>query len=177
MCDPVTLLATSLVMSGAQAVMGYQAQNAQYKSQMDSYRQNAENSAIAAADNYSQLNIRAQQENAAHSQQAESAEIEKAQALATAEVAAASGNVAGLSVEGVLRDIYSQAGRNEATADANLRMSGDYLDGERRNAQRAAQNQINSVPIPEKPSMTPFLLQGFAQGLNSYTGYYNRKNS
>lgn len=176
MCEPTLLLAASLTMSAGQAVMGYQAAQQQYASQMDAYRQNAENAALSAAENYTRLNIRAQQENAAHSQQAQAAQIEKAQAVASAEVAAAQGNVAGLSVEGVLRDIYAQAGRNEAAADTNLRMSRDYLQGELDGAQRSAQNQINSVPIPEKPSMTPFLLQGFASGLNAYSGHYDRIN-
>lgn len=176
MCEPTLMLGMSLAMSAGQAVLGFQAANSQYKSQMDAYRQNAENSALAAADNYSALNIRAQQEGQAHSQAALQSEIEKSQAVASAEVAAAAGGVSGLSVDAVVRDIYAQAGRNETAADTNLRMSRDYLGAELKSTQRNAQNQINSMTLPEKPSAFPFLLQGFASGLNAYSGYYDRKN-
>lgn len=177
MCSPVALLGASLVMSAGQAIVGYQAANAQYSAQMDAYRQNAENAALSTAQNYSNLNIRAQQEGKAHAQAAQQSEIEKARAVASAEVAAAAGGVSGLSVDAVLRDIYAQAGRNDTAADTNLRMSRDYLAGEKKAAEAAGQSQINSMPIPEKPSALPFLLQGFASGLNAYSGYQQRMNS
>jgi hypothetical protein len=177
MCEPTLLLGASLAMSGVQAVVGYQAANAQFDSQMDAYEQNAEAAAMSTANAYSTLNIRAQQEGQAHAQAAQASEIERARAVASTEVAAAAGGVSGLSVDAVLRDVYAQAGRNEATADANLRMSRDYLTGEMAATEANGQSQINSMPIPEKPSMVPFLLGGFSSALGSYTNHVNRKNS
>jgi hypothetical protein len=142
---------------------------------MDAYRQNAENASLATAQTYKNLNIRTQQEGQAAAQAEQAAEIEKARAVAATEVAASAGGVAGLSVDAVLRDVYAQAGRNEAAADSNLRMSRDYLAGELKAAEVGGQNQINSMPIPEKPSFTPFLLQGFASGLGAYSNYLNQK--
>lgn len=176
MCSPVALLASSLAMSGVQAVVGFQAANAQYASGMEAYRQNAENASLATANTYSNLNIRAQQEGKAHAQAAQAAEVEKAQAVASAEVAAAAGGVSGLSVDAVLRDVYAQAGRNEVAADTNLRMSRDYIAGEMKAAEAGGQGQINSMPIPEKPSFTPFLLQGFASGLGAYSNHLALKS-
>lgn len=177
MCEPTTLLAASLMMSGAQAVTGFQAANAQYASGMEAYQKNADAAAASTANTYTNLNIRAQQEGQAHAQAAQATEIAKARAVASTEVAAASGGVAGLSVDAVLRDIYAQAGRNEATADTNLRMSRDYLGGEMKAAQASGQNQINSMPIPEKPSAVPFILQGFSSALGAYSNNLALKQS
>lgn len=177
MCEPTLLLGASLAMSGVQAVVGYQAANQQYEAQMDAVNKNAEAAAHATAGTYSNIGVRAQQEGAAHLQAAQAAEVEKSKALAGATVAASSAGLSGLSVGAVLRDIYSQAGRNEVAADTNLRMSRDYLAGEMEAAEAGGQNQINSMPIPEKPSPVSFLLGGFSSALGSYTNHINRENN
>lgn len=164
-----TLMMAMTGLGIAQSVAGYSAANAQYKSGMEVYRQNAENAAQSTARTYSNINIKAQQEGQAAAQSQQQGEIDKAKAVASAEVAAAAGGVSGLSVDAVLRDIYAQAGRNEATADANLRMSRGYLQGELKSAEISGQSQINSMPIPEKPSAVPYLLNAFSSGLNAYS--------
>lgn len=180
MCEPLTLISSaaigkiSAVMGIAQAAIGYSAAQDNYATQQETFRQNAENAATSAANQYSNLNIRTQQEGKAAAQAAQASEIEKSKAIASAEVAAAAGGVSGLAVDGVLRDLYSQAGRNEVAADTNLRMSRDYLSGEMKATNASAQSQVNSMPIPEKPSALPFVLQGFSAGLNSYTGHLER---
>lgn len=158
-----------------QSAVQYSAANAQYEAQMEHQRQNAINASRAAENQYSNINIRAQQEDAARVQQQQQTNIEAAQAASTVEVAAGAGGVSGLSVEHVLRDIYARQGRNEAALDVNQRMSRDYLMGEKRAAEAGGQSQINSVPIPEKPSFAPFILNAFGSGLNAYGNYLQRK--
>jgi|GEM_PF-3238766 len=177
MCDPVTLMATSLAITGAQTVTGMKAANQQYKAGSAMAQQNADNAAQSTARTYSNIGIRAQQEGQAAHQQKQASEIETARAVASAELAAGAGGVTGLSVDAVLRDIYAQAGRNEVVADNNLQMSRDYLTGEMTAAEASGQNQINAMPQPERPDHTALLLGGFASGLNSYTNYKAQKES
>jgi hypothetical protein len=168
-CDPVTLATASIAIGGVQSVVGYVGAQQQYKAQTEVYSQNAENSAHSASDNYKSLNIRLQQEGAAAADEKQANELERAQAIATAQTAADAGGVTGLSLDAVVRDIYSRTAANEVATDANLRMSKGYLQSELKSANNAAQSQINSMPIPEKPSAIPYLLQGFSSGISGYS--------
>jgi hypothetical protein len=154
--------------------MQFSAANDQYDQQMETHRQNAINASRAAENQYSNISIRAQQEEMARSQQQIETNIEAAKATSTVEVAASEGGVTGLSVDAVLRDIYAQQGRNEAALDANSRMSRDYLAGEMKSAEAGGQSQINAVPIPEKPSALPHFLNAFGSGLSAYSGAIKR---
>lgn len=173
MCDIITFATIGLGI--AQSAMQYSAAQDQYDAQMEVQKHNAINASRAAENQYANINIRAQQEDAARNQQQMETNIEAAKAASTVEVAASEGGVAGLSVDAVLRDIYAQQGRNEATLDVNQRMSRDYLAGEMKAAEAGGQGQINSVPIPEKPSFAPYLLNAFGTGLNVYSNSLKRK--
>lgn len=166
MCDMMSLLGAGLGMM--QSMAQFSADNARYEQQMKQYEQNAINASKAAQDQYSNINIRAQQEDAAANQAKQEASIEAAQISASTEVAASEGGVSGLSVDHILRDIYAQEGRNEVTLDSNQRMSRDYLAGEKKAAEAGGQSQINSVTIPEKPSFLPYALNAFSSALGSF---------
>ena len=176
MCDPATIAISSTILGGIQSFAGLAAAQSSYNSQVDSYNQNAENATRTTTKNYSNLNIRLQQEQQAAAQEKQQGEIDRAKAVASTEVAAAAGGVSGLSVDAVLRDIYAQSGRNEATADANLRMTKGYLQGELDAAEISGQSQINSMPIPEKPSPVPYLMNAFSTGLSAYTTKLQMEN-
>lgn len=173
MCDIMTI--ASIGLGIAQSVAQFGAAQQQYEAQMEHQRQNAINASRAAENQYANINIRAQQEDTARNQQQLATNIEVAQAVSTVEVAAGVGGVSGLSVEHILRDIYAQQGRNEAALDVNARMSRDYLMGEKKAAEAGGQSQINSVPIPEKPSILPYALGAFSSGLNAYSNYQQRR--
>jgi len=172
MCDPFTI--ASIGLGIAQSVMQYNAADEQYQQQMEVQRQNAVNASLAAENQYSNISIRSQQEDMARHQQQMETNIEAAKSASTVEVASAAGGVSGLSVDAVLMDIYAQQGRNEAALDTNQRMSRDYLAGEMKAAEAGGQSQINSVPIPEKPSFAPYLLNAFGTGLNAYSNSQKR---
>lgn len=174
MCDILTI--ASIGLGIAQGAASFAAADAQYDQQMEMHRQNGINASRAAENQYANLNIRAQQEGASATQQKMNDKIAAAKAASTIEVAASEGGVSGLSVDHVLRDIYAQHGRNEATLDTNLRMSRDYLAGEKVAAEAGGQNQINSMPVPEKPSFAPYLLNAFGTGINAYSNYRQRRS-
>ncbi|TIQ65452.1 MAG: hypothetical protein E5X41_14925 [Mesorhizobium sp.] len=172
MCDFITI--ASIGLGIAQGVAGYAGAQQQYDQQMEVVKQNAINASTAAENQYANLNIRAQQEDAAAHQQRTEANIEAAQSVASVEAAAAEGNVGGLSVQSVLGDMYAQLGRHDAALDANQRMNRGFLAGEKVAAEAGGQNQINSVPLPEKPGFAPYLLNAFGSGLSAYSNYKTR---
>lgn len=173
MCDFITI--ASIGLGIAQAGMGYASSSAQYSQRMEEVRQNSINASKAAENQYANLNIRAQQEDAAANQQKTETNIEAAQAAASVEAAAAEGNVGGLSVQSVLQDMYAQKGRHDAALDSNQRMNRGFLSGEKIAAEAGGQNQINSMPLPEKPSFAPYLLNAFSSGLTAYSNYKTQK--
>jgi len=173
MCDFITI--ASMGLGIASSMMEYSAAKSQYAAQKEFARRNAENAASQAETQYSNLNIRAQQEDLARHQQKFQAGIEAAQAVSTTQVAAAKGGIMGGSVNQMLRDLYAQEGRNSSALDANHQMSRHYLKGEKKAAQLGSQSQINSIPIPEKPSFAPYLLQAFGSGLDAYASGQKRK--
>jgi len=173
MCDFIAI--ASIGLGIASQVMEYGAAKSQYQAQKEMYRQNAINANQTAANQYDNLNIKLQQEDAARHQQKFETGIEAAKAVSSLEVAASEGGVSGLSVNSLLHDLYGQQGRGDATLDANARMSRNYLQGEMKAVQLGAQNQVNSMPIPEKPSFAPYLINAFGTGLQAYAGARQRK--
>lgn len=175
MCDPITIISVGLGIG--QSMMSMSAANAQYKEQVRVQQDNAINASNAAENQFKNLNIRAMQEDAAASQQQQQTNIDAAKATASIQVAATQGGVSGMSVAHVLGDVYSQKGRSDAALDTNIQMNRDYLAGEKKAAEANGQSQINSVPIPEKPSFLPFALDAFSTGLGAFTDYKKRKAS
>jgi len=173
MCDFMTIASIGLSIAGQAAE--YSSARSQYKAQMEMHRQNAINANKMAANQYDNLNIKLQQEDATRHQQKFETGIEAAKAVSSLEVAAGEGGVSGNTVNALLRDLYGQKGRSDAVLDVNARMSRDYLKGEMKAVQLGAQNQINSVPIPERPSFAPYLINAFGSGLQAYAGGKQRK--
>lgn len=173
MCDPITLVTVGLGI--AQGVAGYAASNAQYKEQSRVAQENAINASNATQNTYKNLNIRAMQEDMAANQQRQQTDIQASQTSASVVTAAAEAGASGLSVSHVLQDVWAQKGRSDAALDTNIQMNKDFLAGEKKAAEAAGQNQINSVPLPEKPSFLPFALDAFSTGLGAYSDYKKRK--
>ena len=177
MCDPVTLAVASMGLSVAQGVTAYSGAVSAAKGQADLANQNAQNAARAADANWQALGLREQQEQAESLQQRQQQEIQASQAGAAAEVAAGAAGVSGNSVGGVLRDIYGSLGRNLTIIGTNRDQARAGLAVDMENVGIGTQNQINSVPQPETPSLLPYALQTFSSGLNTYTAYKQRKES
>lgn len=153
-----------------------------YKSDMDAYqrhmdeiRQNAINASQAAEAQYSNLGTKVMQEGLANAQQQFESKLAAAKAISGGEVAASSGGVRGNSVAHVLGDVYRQSGRNEVTLERNQQMMRDYLQGEMQAIQYGGQSQINALPMPERPSPLPYILNIFGSGLDQYNKHLERK--
>lgn len=140
----------------------------QYKQRMEEIKQNAINSSNATEAQYRNLNIRALQEDQAQFQQAQETEIETSKQAASVEVAASAGNLTGLAVNHVLSDLYAQKGRATAAMDVTRGFNRSYLQGEKKAAEAGGQSQANSIPLPEKPSFLPYLINIFGSGLSAF---------
>lgn len=173
MCDPISIATVGIGIVSAGT--GYMAQQEQYKTQKEVARQNAINASKATYAQYDNLNLRAVQEDVAMNQQKQQTMREEAQGSATAEVAASAAGISGLSVDHLMRDIAGQAGRASAALDTNQQFSRLYLQGEMKAAQSGGQNQINSMPVPEKPSILPALINVFSTGVDAYAGAKKRQ--
>lgn len=82
-------------------------------------------------------------------------------------VSAASGNVAGASVDALLNDVVRQEGRALSTIDANLGFAQGQLRREKRAAHARAEQQIAGV---KSPSWASLGLQLGGTALNTYIG-------
>lgn len=175
MCDPVTMAVAQFAVAAAGTASSYSAAKSEAGAAQATYDQNVKNTEQAQKANHRSLSSRVQQEDQAALQAAQSQEIEAAQTAATIEVSAGESNLSGNSVGNLLRGVYGTLGRNQTTLAANSDARREASTVELENIDIAAKNQINSMPQPTKPSLTPYLIKGFSDGLSSYNSYQKRK--
>ena len=171
MCAPMLLTALSMAVGAVQGIMQYSAQKQQYDAQVERNKENAANARTAAINKWESINTRAGQEGIAANQKKMAANKETAQAVATGQVAADEGGVSGISVNSLVRGLYGKGADHNNAVDANLAMNRSYLEGEGDVAQANAQNQINSMPIPEKPNFAAALVGIFGSGISAMQSY------
>lgn len=148
MCSPVVGLAVGAL----QAVVSYQAQQADYQAQREQYRANYQNALAASRDEQQSLTLRAVQEGDATAEKMHLENIEEAKNLGAAHVAAAGSGVSGLSVDAILRDVSSVAAQNRQTEQLNYENTIAQIEQEQKATNTRAISRINSVPNPTKPS-------------------------
>jgi len=91
LCDFITI--ASMGLGIASSMMEYQGAKSQYAAQKAFQKRNAENAAQQAANQYKNLNIKAQQEDLARHQSKFETGLDAAKTASTMEVAAAQGGV------------------------------------------------------------------------------------
>lgn len=159
--------ALSLVAGLGQAVVGYQAAQADYKANKELYKTNLQNAATATRDKYGQIATRVMQEDEAASQEIQEAQIEGLKARSSASVAAAEGGVSGVSVDAIVGDMLAKEARFVSATKKNLDYSREYWRGEQKAAQSQGQSQVNSVQRVAKPSFLPYAIKVFGSTIQS----------
>lgn len=150
MCAPMAAL--GMIAGIGQAVVGFQAQQADYQAQAAHWKQNYVNALAAGRDEQGQLLQRELQEEAAYGQKQHLSLIEEAKAKSEGIVGAAAGGVSGLSVDAMIRDVGSQAAWNRSAETENYKNTVQQLQLEKKGTVTTMQSRINSVPVPQKPS-------------------------
>ncbi len=155
------LLIGAGVAKGIGAIFGF---NAQKKA----YRENKK----AALKNldliYDDLNAREAEERAATIQAQENVALQAGALTGQTATSAAAGNVAGGSVDALLRDVLRQEAAAKNTLDTNLGNTISQIGRQARGAQLQTVDRINSV---QKPSAGALALQIAGIGLETYTNY------
>lgn len=174
MCDPTMIAVTSFATTAASAIAGYQGQKANYAQQNQQYLQNITNANEAVGTRYAYDQLRMQQDGQVALQQKTEAEINAMKARSTTTVAAGEAGVVGLSVDHLLGDYYAREGRFNESVDTNLDMQNSAMVGQMQAEKAGAQNQINSVAKPQKPSFLDAGLRILGGAASAAGGYYTQ---
>lgn len=172
MCDPVSALAIgSFVVGSAQAVVSYQASQADYKAKNAAYFQNIQNTETAERDDQTSILQHQLQEQDKGTQKEQISQIEEAQKSSTEEVSAAEGGVSGVSVDNLLNDIAGKSELNRSYMDENMRWIVADTHNRLTNTGDQAAARIASVAQPIEPSILSPILGIAGAGLKAGTGY------
>jgi hypothetical protein len=189
MCDPVSmatglgtvvgqigspaLLGATIALQAGSAIMGYQADKAQYEATKDYNEANA----LAAQQTYQTdlalIGLRQQQEGDKSAGELFQSRIDAAEAAGS--LVASSGNVQGLSVGNVLGDIYAQEGRFETAVRQNEESTQFQLSQHKVQALSRANSRINGLTPAVAPSLGGHALN-YAGSLGGTLLNYNRYN-
>lgn len=164
MCAPIAIGILSFALSAAGSI-------AQYAGQMAVAKRTEENAAKAYENDSRQLTIRQIQEQDAAGQKLQQMNLDEAERKGEVEVQAAEGGVAGLSLDGILRDVGARAARNRETERTNLRNVVTQLQYEKKGSQAQNQGRINNAPRP-----SPFsLVAGIGSAALDTYGSFKKK--
>lgn len=153
MCDVMTAL------SIGSTVVGLYGQQQEAKAQEKYNNDLARNAVTANNQRNAQINMRQIQERDAAAQKVQENNREAMKSEASAQVAASSAGVSGVSVDSLLSDIGSSQGRYNASVGENLRATNVGEDWDRVNAQNDMQSTFNSMQAPKRPNYLGAALQ------------------
>jgi hypothetical protein len=130
------------------------AKKADYAAKSAAWKQNVVNSMAAGRDEQRQIMNQQMQEQSKTTQKKHVSFLEEAQKVATAEVQAASANVAGLSVDNILADLSGKAALNRTYADENYRYIVADTTEKLKGTDTRIMARINSMERPVSPADT-----------------------
>jgi hypothetical protein len=159
------------MVSAGSSVMKYEAADEQAHAQDQLYAQNKAN-AIGAADyEYQQNALRRTQEQEASGEKSFDNMLATQAKAATATVAAGEAGINGLSVDSLIRDVFSSGGRTSDRIARNDEMTLAQLDAERNGIEARKRDRINSVRKGVYPSGLALGLDIASSALNAGTSY------
>lgn len=115
---------------------------------------------VQTISDYDQLTRVGQQERAAATQKTTANLIDTKRAAATASASASEAGVGGLSVVGLLSDIYGQSARIQDGVNQNIDNTQQQLGVDFANTQRGLKNTLNTRPAVNRPSLVGALMEG-----------------
>ena len=158
--------ALGMVMGVAQMGIGIMQAQQQQEAAMQQYQEQVRYRNQQAEENQKTLLQQTANQSDAHNSQIAQAQGEKAEASiegyaaeSRASAAAAESGIVGLSVKNLMADIRGKEGRFQSKIDYNSKVAYHNNMGELKMAQRGAQARFHEIPIPQKPSSGPFMLQ------------------
>lgn len=156
---PLILGAAAFKLGGA--ILGHSAQK-------KAYRENKKGALKNLDLIYDDLNAREAEERAASLQAREGVELQGGALAGETVSSAAAGNVAGASIDALIRNVARQEAQAKLTIDTNLENTQAQIQRQARGAQLGAVDRINSV---QKPSNGALALRIAGIGLDAYSQY------
>jgi len=170
-CEPTTLMAVSIGLTAAQGVASYVGQSQMASQQAKANAATARSVNESTRINLAQLGIQGQQERDAASQKAQEVQRERLKAEARARVSAGEAGVSGLSVDALLNDYSKEESRYLESLETNMDYNQQQRDLEAQGIVAQGQSRINSMPLPNTPSLLGTALQIGAGSLDAYDRY------
>lgn len=168
MCEPTTMALLAIASAGAGLYGQQQAANAQE----DYNKEMAKNAVIANNQKNAQISQRQLQERDAATGKIMQNNLEATKAKATAQVAASSAGVGGVSVDSLLADLSGAQGRYNTSVTENLRSSNMASDWDRTNTYNEMASTINGLKAPVMPDYL-----GAALRIGTAADTYNTKTN
>ena len=159
MCEPTTLILLSTAVSAASTGLGFIAQSQQAAAEEEFQQRQFEITRANSNRNFlnqaTQSNLRISQEEEAAQGERQAREIDRAQTVSSARVAAGEAGVSGISVDALLADFNRSASTRDQTTRRNVSLfrqqSGLELEGL---AAQAANRTAGALPRPvQRPSL------------------------
>lgn len=161
----------AMALQGAVGAASIAAQVVQANQQAAMGRQQQQNILAKQAQDNADLQVRRQQETQSASQEIEQNDRRARSALATAEVAADTAGVRGISVDALLADLQGQQGRFTAGVNMQLDNTNMAITQQMRGAATEAQSNLNSIQRPTAPDYLGTALRTGAGVLGAYDQY------
>lgn len=170
MCAPAALGLLSFASGALQAVVGFQAAEADYSAKAAAWKQNYVNSIAADQNDEHQITLRQLQEGDALTQKQQLSQVDQATRQAEVSVQAAGAGVSGQSVDYLVADVARKDATNRATDTANWQMTARQLQTQQEATVTTAQSRINSVPIPVAPNPLSMIIGIAGAGIKAFGG-------
>jgi hypothetical protein len=171
MCGPTAIAAATFGIGVAKNVFGFMGQRRQYAENERFRAENRVASNEAAITRYGALQTRQLQEAEAAGAQNFDIAVNATRARSAAIASASEGGVAGLSVDALVNDFATQAGRQTDATNRNLEMGEQYLRGEMEATRAQAISRVQSVPITQRPGIGSLMLGVASSAVDSFSLY------
>lgn len=171
MCGPLMTAVGGFLISAAQTVVGFVGQQQAAAAQAAYYNDNAKRANEDMKRGYISTQRRMIQEEAAAAGERQEVAREGRAARAKAITAAGEAGVSGLSVDALLADYYGREAEFMDRSHQQVEWTHQQLTDSMYGLRSQAEDRINSVQKPVKPSFIDAGLRIAGAGMNAYTNY------
>lgn len=161
MCVAVLGLVTGILTS----VVQFGAAQADYNARAEQWRQNYTNALASGREEQTAIQIRMMQEEEGLSQKTQLAQIEGAEAVASAEVSAGSAGLSGISLTNIITGLNRKVDQKISADKTNYLNTAAQLTQELKATNTNIKNRINSVQRPVAPNPLGYILGGIGGAL------------
>lgn len=168
------LQAVGSAVSAMGALASYQQQQSQYKAEQQRYKQNQLLAQRSMLEQARQVSLREEQERSAAIDRKMQSNIEAAKAQGRMVASAGEAGVSGMSIASLLADVERTRLNNEGTINRNFQAIKQQGQVDREGLLSQAEGRINSMNIPQAPSLLGTGLQIAGIGLEGYNKYRSK---